>query len=81
VQKLKVIEMNYKDGVDRCWYNRSRYKSSNVCSIFKCTITKDMMISLRQMSIYNAAANRTVQRLEASKYTASQGIGGAFIFS
>jgi hypothetical protein len=29
------------------------------------------------MAIYNAAANRTVQRLEASKYTASQGIGGA----
>lgn len=30
-----------------------------------------------QMSMYNAAANRAVQRLEASKYTASQGIGGA----
>jgi len=30
-----------------------------------------------QMSLYNAAANRAAQRLEASKYTASQGIGGA----
>lgn len=29
------------------------------------------------MSAYNAAANRAVQRLEASKYTASQGIGAA----
>lgn len=30
-----------------------------------------------QMSLYNAAANRAAQRLEASKYTASQGIGSA----
>jgi hypothetical protein len=30
-----------------------------------------------QMAMYNAAANRASQRLEASKYTASQGIGGA----
>ena len=29
------------------------------------------------MAMYNAAANRAAQRLEAAKYTASQGIGGA----
>lgn len=30
-----------------------------------------------QMAMYNAASNRALQRLEASKYTASQGIGTA----